>query len=71
MDYDNLMKSSINNKTYWVVATEAAIKAEPMKASCGARSRPKLKRLQQRSTRERLGIIDAKKEIQSDRRASR
>ena len=27
MDYDNLMKSSIHNKTYWVVATEAAIKA--------------------------------------------
>ena len=27
MDYDNLMKSSIHNKTYWVVAMEAAIKA--------------------------------------------
>ena len=27
MDYDNLMKSNIHNKTYWVVAMEAAIKA--------------------------------------------
>ena len=29
--YDNLMKSSIHNKTHWVVATEAANKAAPGK----------------------------------------
>ena len=53
MDYDNLMKSSIHDRTYWVVATEAAIKAGQRKANRGVRSRTQLKRHQQRSTRER------------------
>ena len=61
MDYDNLMKSSIHNKTYWVVATETAIKAGQRRANRGVRSRTQLKRRQQRSTRERLGIIDVEK----------
>ena len=68
MDYDNLMKSSIHNKTYWMVATKTAVKASQRKASHG-RSRTQLKHRQQRSTRERLRIIDVEKEIQSDRRA--
>ena len=61
MDYDNLMKSNIHNKTYWVVATEAAVKAGQRRANCGVRSRTQLKRRQQKSTRERLGVIDAEK----------
>ena len=69
MDYDNLMKSSIHDKTYWVVATEAAIKAGKRAANNGVRSRTQLKRRQQRSTRERLRIIDMEKEINSDFRA--
>ena len=69
MDYGNLVKSSIHNKTYWVVATEAAIKAGQRKANHCVRSRTQLKRRQQRSTRERLGIIDAEREIKFDRRA--
>ena len=28
MDYEKLMQSNIHNKTYWVVATEAAIVAD-------------------------------------------
>ena len=71
MDYDNLMKSNIHNKTYWVevAAMEAAIKAGQRKASRGVRSRTQLKRRQQRSTRERLRIIDVEKEINSNCRA--
>ena len=69
MDYDNLMKSSIHNKMYWVVATEAAIKVGQRKANRGARSRTQLKHRQQISTRERLKIIDVEKKIKSDRRA--
>ena len=68
MDYDNLMKSNIHNKTYWVIATEAAIRAGQRKANRGVRSKTQLKRRQRRSTRERLGIIDVEKEIKSDRR---
>ena len=68
MDYDNLMKSSIHNKTYWVVATEAAIKVGQRKANSDVRSRTQLKRRQQRSTRERFRIIDVEKEMTSDRR---
>ena len=49
-----------------VVATEAASKAGQRKTSHGARSRAQLKHRQQRSTRERLRIIDVEKEIQSD-----
>ena len=51
-----------------VVATEAASKAGQRKTSHGARSRAQLKHRQQRSTRERLRIIDVDKEIKSDRR---
>ena len=69
IDYDNLMKSNIHNKTYWVAAMEIAIKAGQRKASRGIRSRTQLKRRQQRSTRERLRIIDVEKEIDSDCRA--
>ena len=69
MDYDNLMKSNIHNKTYWVVAMEAAIKAGQRKANRGVRSRTQLKRRQKRSTRERLRVIDVEEEIKSDRRA--
>ena len=69
MDYDNLMKSSIHNKTYWAVATETAIKAGQRKASPGVRSRTQLKHCQQRSTRERLRTMDVEKKIKSDRRA--
>ena len=68
MDYDNLMKSNIHNKTYWVVAMEAAIKAGQRTANRGVRSRTQLKRRQKRSTRERLRVIDVEEEIKSDRR---
>jgi hypothetical protein len=71
MDYDNLIKSNIHNKTYWVAATEAAIKAGQRKASPGVRSRTQLKRRRQRPTRERLRIIDVEKEIESDCRPAR
>ena len=53
IDYDNLMKSSIHNKTYWVVATEAAIKAGQKKADSEVRKRTQYMNRQQRSTRER------------------
>ena len=69
MDYDNLMKSNIHNKTYWVVAMEAAIKAGQRKANRGARGRAQFKRRQQKSTRKRLRVIDVEKGIESDRRA--
>ena len=69
MDYDNLMKSSTHNKMYLVAATEAAIKTGQRKASRGIRNKTQLKHRQQRSTRERLIIIDAEKEIKSDHRA--
>ena len=69
MDYDNLIKSSIHNKTYWVVATETAIKAGQKKANRVVKSRTQLKRHQQRSTRERLRTIDAETEIKPDHRA--
>ena len=69
MDYGNLMKSSIHNKAYWVVATEAAIKAGQRKVSCGVKIRAQLKHRQQKSTRERLRIIDVETEVQSDCRA--
>ena len=61
MDYDNLMKSNIHNKTYWVVATEAAVKVGQRRANSGVRSRTQLKRRQQRLTRERVGVIDVEK----------
>ena len=64
-----LMKSNIHNKTHWVAAMEVAIKAGQRKASRGVRSRTQLKRRRQRSTRERLRIIDVEKEIESDCRA--
>ena len=60
MDYGNLMKSNIHSKAYWVTTTEAAIKV---------RNRTQFKYRQQKSTRERLKIIDAEKEVKSDRRA--
>ena len=40
MDYDNLMKSSIHNKTYWMVATKTAVKASQRKASHGEEAGP-------------------------------
>ena len=67
MDYDNLMKSSIHNKTHWVVAMEAAIKAGQIAANRGARSRTQLKNRKKRPTRERLRVIEVEKEIESDR----
>ena len=69
MDYDNLMKSNIHNKTYWVAAMEAATKAGQRTTNRGVRSRTQLKRRQKRSTRERLRVIDVEEEIKSDRRA--
>ena len=66
MDYDKLMKSNIHNKTYWVVATEAAIKAGQRKANHGFRKRTQLKNSPQKSTRERLKIIEVEKEINSN-----
>ena len=39
VDYDNLMKSNIHNKTYWVVAMETAIKAGQRKANRGVRGK--------------------------------
>ena len=69
MDYYNLMKTNIHNKTYWVVAMEAVIKAGQRTTNRGVRSRTQLKRRQKRSTRERLRVIDVEEEIKSDRRA--
>ena len=65
MDYDKLMQSDIHNKTYWVVVTEATIKAGQRKASRGIRQRTQLRKCPLKSTRERLRIIDAEKEIHS------
>ena len=65
MDYDKLMLSDIHNKTYWVVATEAAIKAGQRKANRGIRQRTQLSKRPPKSTRERLRIIEAEKEIHS------
>ena len=69
MDYDNLMKSNIHNKTYWVVAMKAAIKAGQRRANRGARDRAQFKHCQQRSRKEKLRVIDVEEEIESDRRA--
>ena len=65
MDYESLMHSDIHSKTYWVVATEAAIKAGQRKANRGIRKRTQLSRRQRKSTGRRLGIIDVEKEIHS------
>ena len=65
MDYESLMHSDIHSKTYWVVATEAAIQAGQRKANRGIRKRTQLSRRQRKSTRRRLGIIDVEKEIHS------
>ena len=67
MDYERLMNSDIHSKTYWVVATEAAIKAGQRKANHGVRTRTQLRRQRRKSTRSRLGIIDVEKEILSVR----
>ena len=48
-----------------MVATEAAIVAGKKKATHGLRKRTQLSRLQLKSTKERLGIIDVEKEIES------
>ena len=53
MNYDNLMKSSIHNKTYWVVVTEAAIKAGERKANRGVRSRTQLECRHNKNQQER------------------
>ena len=42
MDYDNLMKSNIHNKMYWVAATKAAIKTSQRKATHLVRKRIQL-----------------------------
>ena len=65
MDYNKLMLSYIRNKTYWVVATEAAIKAGQRTASRGIIHRTQLRKRPPKSTRERLRIIEAEKEIHS------
>ena len=65
MDYDKLMSSDIHNKTYWVVAMEAAIKSGQRKANRGIRQRTQLSKRPLKSTRERLKIIEAEKEIHS------
>ena len=65
MDFDKLMQSDIHNKPYWVVATEAAIKAGQRKAADEIRKGTQLSRRPLRSTRERLGIIDVEKETSS------
>ena len=65
MNYDKLIQSDFSNKTYWVVATEAAIGAGRRISTRGLRRRTQLSRLPLKSTRERLGIIDVEKEIES------
>ena len=65
----SLSQTPTTRHTYWVVATETAIRAGQKRSNRGARSRTQLKRHQQRSTRERLGVIDVEKKIKSDRRA--
>ena len=65
MNYDKLIQSDIHNKTYWVVATEAAIVAGRRPATQGIRKRTQLSKLPIKSTRERFGIIDVEKEIES------
>ena len=67
MDYDKLMLSDIHNKTYWVVATQAAIKAGQRKANQGIRQRTQLSKRPSTSTRERLKITEAEKDIHSIR----
>ena len=65
MDYDRLMQSDIHNKTYWVVATEAAIVAGKRRAGQGIRKRTQRGKRTLKSTKARLGIIDVEKEIRS------
>ena len=69
MNYDRLMQSDIHNKTYWVVATEAAIVAGKRKAGRGIRKRTQRGKRTLKSTKARLGIIDMEKEIRSYDRA--
>ena len=67
MDYESLMHSDIHSKTYWMVATEAAIQAGQRKAKYGTRKRAQLSKRKSKSTRRRLGVIDVEKEIHSIR----
>ena len=65
MDYDKLLQSNFHDKTYWVVATEAAIVAGKKRATIGIRKRSQLRSRPHRSTRERLRITEVEKEIES------
>ena len=66
MDYGNLMKSNTHNKTYWVGATETAIKAGQGKDAHGARKRTQLNKHQRKPIRKRPRIIEAEKDIRSN-----
>ena len=65
MDYDKLSQSNFRDKTYWVVETEAKITAGKRRATHGITKRSQLRSKPQRSTRERLGINEVEKEIES------
>ena len=65
IDYDKLIQSGIHNKTYWVVATEAAIVVGKRGAATGIRKRTQHSKHPLKSPRARLGITDVDKEIQS------
>ena len=59
-----LGQSTLDNKTYWVVAMEAAIKAGQRQAATGARRKRTLRKIQKKkSLRARFGIPEAEKEI--------
>ena len=65
IDCKKLMQSDIHNKTYWVIATKAALVAGKRHATCGIRKRTQCNKRPLKSTRTRLGTTDVKKEIQS------
>ena len=68
-DLGKLGQSTLDDKTYWVVAMKAAIKAGQRQAATGARRKRTLKKIQKKkSLRARFGIPEAEKENRSDKR---
>ena len=55
------MQSDVHNKTYWVVATKAAIVTGKKHATRGIKKRTQHSKCPLKLTRARLGIIDVEK----------
>ena len=63
MDYDSVVQSDIHNKTYWVVATEAAIVAGKRRAGWGIRKITQRGKRTLKSIKAKLGILEVEKDI--------